>query len=211
MSKTVLSLAMLASLLAGFVPLSAQEASAAPARTSARNRAKTSLLGETVLQIYNKSMASVTTDLKVIGTDAGCPVAIANVDVYDEKLHIVPITQLGDDAHQGFFQLPQGATYTVKPKSGSCLQATIVTFAAPPQCPCTGTCSGFVPFVPGPNLPDGVNSAEVTLNPPTGNPQFPNQETVDISCINGANTEIQMEFNGGGPVWNDGTNTYNTF
>ena len=113
MSKTVLSLAMLASLLAGFVPLSAQEASAAPARTSARNRAKTSGPGETVLQIYNKSMASVTTDLKVIGTDAGCPVAIANVDVYDEKLHIVPITQLGDDAHQGFFQLPQGATYTL--------------------------------------------------------------------------------------------------
>lgn len=78
-----------------------------------------------------------------------------------------------------------------------------IAFLAPPQCPCTD-CSGFTPGVPGPPLPNGVNQAEVTLNPTP-----PNQEAVNISCNTGANSAIEIGHNGGGAPWvlPDGTKT----
>jgi hypothetical protein len=77
-----------------------------------------------------------------------------------------------------------------------------VTFLTAPQCPCTSGCVGIKPFVPGPNVPNGTNFGEATINPPSG------QEGADISCTNGASTSIRMSFSGG-PKWNNGNGNNN--
>lgn len=109
------------------------------------------------------------------------------------------ITPFADNNQLGSFKLPRGRSALIQPDNGAtCLDGLNVTFLNHPQCPCTGTCAGDVPFVPGPNLPNGTNFVEATLNAPGS---F--QETVDISCVNGANTQISVDFQGG-PAWNAG-------
>lgn len=107
-----------------------------------------------------------------------------------------PVTLTPLSTYQGWFSFDAGDTVQITCSAGPCLGGVNVSFLAPPQCPCTTGCAGFTPYVPGPAVPNGVNQAEVTLNPPSGN-----QESCDISCNTGANTRIQI-VTSGGPYWN---------
>ena len=107
-----------------------------------------------------------------------------------------PVTLTQINKLQGWFAFDSGDTVEIKCSAGPCLGGVNVSFLAPPQCPCSTGCQGFTPFVPGPAVPNGVNQAEVTLNP-----GGTNQESCDISCNSGANTKIQI-ITSGGPYWN---------
>ena len=161
----------------------------------------------TEFEVYNPSHPEVTVWIVLpISSNLGCgAINLTQLRVLDvNNKNPYPITQFADNRLLGSFKLPRGRGASISPTNGAtCLDGLNVTFLNHPQCPCTGTCAGDVPFVPGPNLPNGTNFVEATLNGP-GN--F--QETVDISCVNGANTEISVDFLGG-PNWNDGVSNQN--
>lgn len=161
----------------------------------------------TLFEVYNPSHPDVEVWVVVpTSSNLGCgPTSLSQVQVLDvNNKNPLPITPFGDSQHKGFFMLKRGRSAYINPTgSASCLDGLNVTFLNHPQCPCTNTCAGDKPFIPGPNLPNGTNFVEATLNSPgTFN------ETVDISCVNGANTTVSVDFQGG-PNWNDGGSNRN--
>ncbi len=81
----------------------------------------------------------------------------------------------------------------------NCLQGLIVSFGQWNSCPATqpNTPAFPVPFTPGPDIPNGSNAAEPSLNLPstingaavagTGS-----TEVCDITCVNGANSILKL-------------------
>ncbi|MBS1957469.1 MAG: hypothetical protein JST89_25000 [Cyanobacteria bacterium SZAS-4] len=163
--------------------------------------------GPTGFQVYNPSHPDV--DVWVVlpeSSNLGCgPTLLTQLRVLDlNNNNPLPITQFADNVRLGSFKLMRGRSAKIEPINGkTCLDGLNVTFLNHPQCPCTNTCAGTQPGVPGPNLPNGTNFVEATLNCPG---TF--LETVDISCVNGANTTIAVDFQGG-PNWNDGVGNNN--
>jgi hypothetical protein len=157
---------------------------------------------ETGFQVYNPSNPDVTVWIVLpTSTNLGCgAINLSQLRVLDtHNNNPLKITQFADNQQLGSFTLMRGRTASIEPTNGaSCLDGLNVTFKDHPQCPCKDTCAGDKPFVPGPNLPNGTNFVEATLNGPGS---F--DETVDISCVNGANTQVAVDFQGG-PNWNDG-------
>lgn len=161
----------------------------------------------TAFEVYNPSNPDVNVWVVLpTSSNLGCGATnLTQLNVLDiNNNNPLPITQFADNRQLGYFTLKRGRAAYIAPANGaSCLDGLNVTFLNHPQCPCSNTCAGDKPFVPGPNLPNGTNFVEATLNAPGS---F--QETVDISCVNGANTTISVDFQGG-PNWNNGTGNSN--
>lgn len=96
---------------------------------------------------------------------------------------------------QGFFYMPKGAKVSITSNlAGNVLDGVSIAFLQPPDT-CPGSTSGFYPYGAQPQITatNGTNFAEVTLN-------VSSNETVDISCNNGANAKINVT-SAGGPSW----------
>ncbi len=162
---------------------------------------------DTAFQVYNPSNPDVRVWVVLpVSTNLGCgAINLTQLRVLDtHNKNPLPITQFADNRQLGSFMLSRGRGAVIEPTNGaSCLDGLNITFLNHPQCPCANTCAGDVPFVPGPNLPNGTNFVEATLNGPGS---F--LETVDISCVNGASTTVAVDFEGG-PNWNDGAGDNN--
>ena len=112
------------------------------------------------------------------------------------------------DLTAGYFNLLSGQTATIASKTSSpALISVIVSFGIIHQCPCTLSgvpkfCLGEEPFINGPSQVNGVTGAEFTLNPSGSDAQ----ESADITCVNGANARIEMDYvQGSGEPWNNGS------
>jgi len=149
----------------------------------------------TALKVYNSTNSEVE-----VWWNCENPFA-NNITVHDGN-HVLPVRVPSNftRAEKGVFNLPAGATATITRNSGGSTMSGTITFDCIPVCPCGGSGQPPCPVLPaGFRLPErlvnGVNQAEFTLNPPS------NFESVDISCVNGANSRILMELVGGSPVW----------
>ena len=145
----------------------------------------------------------------------GCTTAISDMRIIDVTSGASPnpqqfTTYTGYNAGQGVFPLAAMHQYEIvnlktNPYSvpanqqQNCLQGLIISFGQWNACPSTpGNAPAFpVPFVPGPNLPNGSNAAEPTLNPPNTIGGTPlggtgSTEVCDITCVNGANSILRL-------------------
>ena len=169
----------------------------------------------TVVQVRNSASTAVEVWIKV-----QLPPAVniwpRDICVYDVlELTVtgtagnIPITApFSPDHEAGFFNLPIGETVTIaSTKLGGLLNGILISFVRESQCPCgvhmTQGCSSDKPGLPGHDIPNGVNAAELTLNIPISTPHMP--EGADITCVNGANAKIQMNYDpGSGKNWYNG-------
>lgn len=153
---------------------------------------------KTVLQVYNSSSTAVdvwwnsetpsANNINVRGADGGgrkYPVRIPSNFARGEK---------------GVFTLPAGKTVIIDRTAGGDLLNGTITFNCIPVCPCGGDNQPPCPQLPGDfplptKLVNGVNQCEFALNTAS---RF---ESVDISCVNGANSNAAMAVEGGTPVW----------
>lgn len=169
----------------------------------------------------------------------GCPTGtVANLRTINLSTAGQPqsLKQFGTTA-SGWFILPRGQRVQllnmgINPftkQVSSCFQGMIVGFGQfGNQCPDLGTKRTAFPDIrPGATfnnpvnppiaLPNGSNSFECTLNLPgtvngatvVGTTQVPVAESMDISCVNGANSEIMVTITPppNGPFWNALTST----
>jgi hypothetical protein len=125
----------------------------------------------TQLEVYNATATSVLTYL-TLGATPGCVQDVAQVKVS----HDIVITK--EYPLQGHFTLPANTTVSLVAPQGLGFNGNI-SFGTPPlNCPC-------------PDWPEGVALAEFIINiaesQPTG------QETVDISCVCGANAYLGFD------------------
>jgi hypothetical protein len=81
----------------------------------------------------------------------------------------------------------------------NCLQGLIISFGQWNSCPApSGSAPAFpIPFVAGPDIPNGSNAAEPSLNLPntingTPVPGTGSTEVCDITCVNGANSILKL-------------------
>ncbi|MBX9691560.1 MAG: hypothetical protein K2Z81_04190 [Cyanobacteria bacterium] len=145
----------------------------------------------TKLQVQNSSQPTVKVYLTVPSTSSlGGPTRISQVTVTGVNNIIIPVTSTSQQ--QGFFNLNTSVVATISASNPNnninTFDNIMVSFNAPPQCPSSA-------------FPNGVNSAEATLNPP----QQSQQEIVDISCTTGANSAAEVDFRPGqGNNWNNG-------
>lgn len=173
--------------------------------------------GTTYLETYNPSSGPILVWLTVPQTsNLGGPTLMQYLQANDAKTGVsipitIPFQNLNpsslNNPRLGYFTLNNGQTAIVASNNPgnatNVMDGVTATFLTAPQCPCNSGCVGTQPFVPGPNVPNGTNFGEVTLNPPAG---F--QESADISCVNGASTTILMSLSGG-PNWNNGNGNNN--
>jgi hypothetical protein len=161
------------------------------------------LAAQTQLNICNSTKHPILVFVNVPPTsNLGCgPTAITELTAMSVSKHpaTISITQAGGSPQNGMFTLEGRQTAVIGTTSGfSCLDTVGFTFLAQAQCPCLHTASAPFPqcgLPAGINLPDGTNTAEVVLNPPSKD-----NESIDISCINGANSSMQFSMSGG-PKW----------
>ena len=177
----------------------------------------------TVVQVTNQNSASTAVEVWIKVQLPPVPPAIYNwppadcvFDVHELTVKrsngsVINIQTPLDPKEAGFFNLPFGETVTIaSTKAVGLLNGVLISFVREQQCPCgvnmTQGCASDQPGLPGDDIPNGVNAAELTLN--TGSPLdtskiFP--ESADISCVNGANTTIRMDYDpGSGNSWNNG-------
>jgi hypothetical protein len=114
----------------------------------------------------------------------------------DEKLP-VRIPAIFTDAGKGRFVLAPNQIASISRTSGGTILNGTITFNSIPVCPCGGEGQPPCPQLDGFALPkklvNGVNQAEFALN--TG------FESIDISCVNGAGSRVEMLVEGGSPAW----------
>ena len=177
----------------------------------------------TVVQVTNQNIAGTAVEVWIKVQLPPVPPAIYNwppadcvFDVHELTVKrsdgsVINIQTPLDPKEAGFFNLPFGETVTIaSTKAVGLLNGVLISFVREQQCPCgvnmTQGCASDQPGLPGDDIPNGVNAAELTLN--TGSPLdtskiFP--ESADISCVNGANTTIRMDYDpGSGNSWNNG-------
>jgi len=118
-------------------------------------------------------------------------------DVDGDKILPLRIPSIYTRGEKGVFTLDAGHTAVVTRNSGGTELDGTITFDGIPVCPCGGNGQPPCPQIDGFRLPkklvNGVNQAEVSLN--TG------FESVDISCVYGANAHITILLDGGSPQW----------
>ena len=169
----------------------------------------------------------------------GCPTGtVANLRAVNISTGAqpAPLTQFGTPS-SGWFKLPRGQRVQllnvgINPftkQTSSCFQGMIVGFGQfGNQCPDLGTKRTAFPdtrpgstfnnpILPAIALPNGSNSFEATLNLPgtvngattVGGKAVPVAEAMDISCVNGANSQIMMTMTppANGPYWTALTST----
>jgi len=179
----------------------------------------------TVVQVTNQNSASTAVEVWI---KVQLPPAIYNWPRADCVFDVTELTVTGSDGpiaiqtpfpdrEAGFFNLPFGETVTIASKKPvGLLNGVVISFEREHGCPCgIGTdptifnqiCSGDRNGTPGLPILNGVTAAELTLN--TGSPLDTTkifQETADISCVNGANATIRMNYDPGkGNKWNNGS------
>jgi hypothetical protein len=142
----------------------------------------------TRVNITNATSQSVTlwVTLQSGGLQPGCTTQVTDLQLLNRTTSQPPQAFTPTSAQQGSFPIPGGTTYEVVSTLNNptdpinpyqnCLQGLEFTFNLPPNC---GGVSGN---------PNGVNGAEPTLNLP--NPGT--QEALDITCVTGANSIIQL-------------------
>lgn len=154
-------------------------------------------LAQTTLQVYN----ATGTFVDVWWNCTSPPPSAITVKVGGAPVKV----NLSRDTGKGFFTLSAGQTATIERTGGGSIVSAAMTFDSIPTCPCGIDGSPGCPqfgdgFRLPTKLPNGVNQAECTLN--TGG-----NESVDISCVNGANSKIVMQLAGGSPAWSVGSIT----
>jgi hypothetical protein len=185
----------------------------------------------TKMVFYNASNADCVVLVALSGNTAGCPQNVVPLRYVDFTANgaALPLTQF-TNINKGWFLLKRGHTvqlYSTTVSSGSstpnyCLDSFNIGFQGIGNtCPVNGTSTATMNFpnsTPGPNFnqdvskytpipaiakpKNGTNGFEGSINLTTANAP----ESVDISCVNGANSKIQMQITPpvGGPYW-----TYN--
>lgn len=199
--------------------------------------AQTAIPGATRLIVYNASNADSTVLLAAQGAGAlgdGCTKFAQDfllIDLATRKPIVITTFQ---SQEQGWFILKRGVKAEVfnkrkNPYTGQqspCLLGFNISFDAVKTCP-TGTTgsNNTVPITtpgptfnqpksPLPNLPNGGNIFEASLNlPSTVNGVLDTgaqNEAVDISCVNGANSTLMMTLTPptGGPYWGIDTGSF---
>jgi hypothetical protein len=162
----------------------------------------------TRVMISNSTSAPVTIGVTVqvpgAGTQDGCAATIGNLFLIDSGGNLNALTVNPGNGNQGTFAIAGGSVYELvstltnpnpvggAPASQNCLQGLTVTFAAYQQCP-----NGGAPFPVPSSVPNGVNQYEPTLNLPgtIGGNHVGGNETMDITCVNGANSILQVTIN----------------
>lgn len=134
----------------------------------------------TFLKIYNRSDSAVKVFI-TLGTTPGCMDSVINIP-------FVTDTVPGQRGLQGYFVLqPKDSTIAYAPDTMG-FNGVISFNYAPDNCP-------------SPNYPNGINQFEFILN---NSFQGRNaQETIDISCVHGANCVIRTDVEGM-HTWNAG-------
>jgi hypothetical protein len=170
----------------------------------------------TGLQLMNNTKHSVQVFVNVPpSSNLGCgPTQISQLTATSALKGRETISQAGGSNTNGVFILLAKDTVTMGLQQGNgssvptCFDTVGFTFGAQAQCPCLARAHapfGACGLPHGVNLPEGTNTAEVVLNPPLNN----ENESVDISCINGANSQIQFSLPGS--QWtSNGSNTINS-
>lgn len=142
----------------------------------------------TRVNITNSTSQPVTlwVTLQSGGLQSGCTTQVADLQLINRTSAQAAQSFTPSSAQQGSFQIPGGTTYEVVSTLNNpsdpvnpyqnCLQGVEFTFNLPPNC---GAVSGN---------PNGVNGAEPTLNLPNAG----SQEALDITCVTGANSIIQV-------------------
>ncbi len=123
----------------------------------------------THLEVTNSSPSSVLTYI-TLGATPGCVQNVLLLDLSD-GIVLTPLHPL-----MGNFELPAGATVKISAPEGLGLNGNFSFNTPPLNCPC-------------PEFPEGVNLAEFIIN---NGFQENGQETVDISCVCGANAFIEF-------------------
>jgi hypothetical protein len=132
--------------------------------------------GQTTLKLTNGSGANVKVYL-TLGAVKGC---VQDVNAISFVTH--------PHGLQGWFVLEKTASVTYTPPQGQGISGTFAFGSPPLNCPTT-------------EFPNGTNLAEFTLNNGFQGPGA--QETIDISCVAGANALIAFAMADGG-TWNAG-------
>ena len=115
-------------------------------------------------------------------------ITLGAVDCCLQKVSEIPfVTHVINDL-QGSFTLPAWGGVDYAPPSGTGISGNLCFGSPPINCPT-------------PQFPSGVNLAEFILN--NGFEGSHAQETIDISCVAGANALISYSLSGGGK-WNAG-------
>lgn len=189
-SKVMIRLATLTSvflaLFLGILPAEAGRQHNSPPQTQAN---------KTILKVYNSTSTAVD-----VWWNCENPFA-TNINVRDGSRKIpVRIPSNFSRGEKGVFTLNAGQTVIVDRSTGGDTLNGTITFNAIPVCPCGGTLPSPCPQLPGDfplptKLPNGVNQCEFALNTPS------DFESVDISCVNGSNSNTAMAVEGGSPVW----------
>jgi hypothetical protein len=136
------------------------------------------------------------TTLKVTnrtGTDIRVYLTLGRADGCVQDVKAISFVTDPVNPQQGWFILGKGATKTYTPPQGQGISGNFAFGSPPLNCPTT-------------EYPNGINLAEFMLN---NNFQGPGaQETIDISCVAGANALIAFAMTGGGG-WNGGNSQPN--
>ena len=179
---TTLASVFLALLLLGILPAEA-----------GRSRSPQVTANKTILKVYNSTSTPVD-----VWWNSENPFA-TNINVRDGSRKIpVRIPSNFARGEKGVFTLNAGQTVIVDRSTGGDVLNGTITFNCIPVCPCGGASQPPCPQLPGDfplptKLVNGVNQCEFALN--TG------FESVDISCVNGSNSNTAMALEGGTPVW----------
>ena len=136
------------------------------------------MAAQTTLKITNRSGAEVKVYL-TLGAAAGCV----------QDIHAIPLVTHPVNRLQGWFLLPHGATKTYAPPHGQGISGNFAFGSPPLNCPTDA-------------YRKGVNLAEFILNNSFQGSGA--QETIDISCVAGANALIAFAMSGGAR-WNAGS------
>lgn len=123
----------------------------------------------THLEVTNSSAHAVLTYI-TLGATPGC-VQDVSLLTLSEGIVLTPLHPL-----MGSFELPAGVTTKITAPAGLGLNGNFSFNTPPLNCPC-------------PEFPEGVNLAEFIIN---NGFQPGGQETVDISCVCGANAFIEF-------------------
>lgn len=132
---------------------------------------------QTTLKITNRSGAGVKVYL-TLGAVSGCV----------QDVNAVPLVTESENRLQGWFLLAAGATQAYAPPQGQGISGNFAFGSSPRNCPTD-------------EYRNGINLAEFILNNSFQGAGA--QETIDISCVAGANALLAFAMSGGGR-WNAG-------
>jgi hypothetical protein len=143
------------------------------------------------IRLYPANQVSAQTQLSLTNssnTDVTVYLTLGAVNGCTPNVKLIPFVTNYVNTLQGSFTLKQGETVSYTPPLGTCFNGNIAFGSAPLNCPPAA-------------YPSGINLFEFMLNNRLQGAGA--QETIDISCVAGANAYIAVTMSGGG-TWNAG-------